>query len=139
MLVAIAVAAAYFAPELKGMAVVHPWARSAPTDTVDRFASAVRAKDRQAVEVLAPGVDIADDFTTMLTPRAKPREPARPVAEQLPAGSLADAEVTYMLDLGEVKVETETEEGKHLTYRVSRRDGEWVVLEWRMAPRLGGK
>lgn len=125
----------YYGPQVRGVFVLQPWDRAGPERLLDSFAQSVRAQDSAALERLAPGVQIDSDFETMLTPRAKPRQPALPPEEQLPAGPAAAAETRYDYELGVLKLSAETAKGRVYTYTVGRQDGAWVLLEWSPTPR----
>ena len=125
----------YYGPQIRGVFVLQPWDRAGPAALLDSFAQSVRAHDAAAVERLAPKTEVDSNFETMLTPRAKPRQPALPPEEQLPAGPAATAERQYDYELGVVKLSAETAEGRIYTYTVGKQDGAWVLLEWSPTPR----
>ncbi len=129
------VLAAGFGPQLWGVYTLRPWDQSGPRDALDAFAAAVRARDMDAVQAIAPGVDVSPGFETMLTPRAKPRQPALAPDEQIPVSGVDSAQTHYDYELGEVKLMASTAQGRVYTYHLGRRGGRWVLLEWGLTPR----
>lgn len=132
--------AAWFGGEIKAFFSLQPWNKSLPTQTVEKFVTALQANDRAGMQaVTAQGLVVIPPDAgpiTALKIGGPPMEPPKAVETVRPTGSVSEARIQY--DFRDTKalvtVHMTAEAGNPVVFVVQPIKGEWRVKNLSLMP-----